>query len=99
MFGSRWNSLVPVDVERPVNLTEPVDVERPVNLTEPLDVEGPVSLPVWGNVEGPVVVRGPVGLQGLVELENSAFALRLVDVKEPMVVSSDFSSVSESILP
>ena len=41
---------MPVDVERPVNLTAPRDVEGPVNLSAPLDVRGPII------VQEPVVL-------------------------------------------
>lgn len=46
---------------------------RPVNLPAVRDVEEQVNLTEPKDVEGPVVVREPV------VVENSAFALRLVD--------------------
>ena len=59
----------------------------------------------------PVVVRGPVNLSGLgdiegpvvagrpVDLENSAFTLRLVDAGGPVDINNGFNCAPESTLP
>ena len=49
-----------------------------MNLPESLDIEAPVNFSGLGDVEGLVELPGPV------VVENWAFALRLVDVREPV---------------
>lgn len=61
-----------------------------MNLTAPLDVQGPVNLSGLGDIEGPVVAERPMNF------ENSVFTLKLVEVREPVVVRGSVNTVMQA---